>query len=360
MFNFGDIVGAIGNKLGIPELGISEALGGNNNSAPVLSPGQTAVGSQAAKTVNGVSGTGASTGSTAGSGTTPTQQLSGSSLSGASGSGTSNTNAADLAYLDDQQSTLQRLLASADSTLNNGLTQIGDSYNKEVGRANQSQDSALAGYNTNREDTTRARSAALDQASSNSRGLADSVRRILGLASGANSSAFQVAAPGMIARDASTKRQGVFDTSGKNFRDIDTAQASTTDAFKNYLGDLEEQRKSKESDLRSGVLTQKQSLDNSLAQVARDRASVNGGTYSALRSASAPYQAAANSAQDQLDNLFSQFRTPFDTSKTPTAATPTLADYTVDKTAITPGGGAAGGESPYQSFLKKKFADASA
>lgn len=263
--------------------------------------------------------------------------------------------AADLAYLDDQEGLLRGMLGSAAKTLNNGLTQIGDTFNKEVDRTNQSKAEAQAGYSTKREDTTRAKGSALNTVNSGSRTLADSVRRMLGMASGTNSTAFNEAAPNLIARDATMKRAGVQETFGKNFRDIDSAETSTLNAFKQYLDDLTEQRNQKESGLREGVLQQEQGINQNLGQIARDREAVRGGGYDAMRRASAPYQAEVNSRQQQLDGLFERFRTPYQTRNVEVAK-PQLADYTVDKTQLQAGGGTATGqESPYQQFLRKKF-----
>lgn len=267
-----------------------------------------------------------------------------------------NPNGGDLAYLDDQEGLLRGLLGSAQRTLGNGLTQIGDSYNKEVSRANEGQGAALSKIATQREDTTRGKTAALDKVDTGARTLADSVRRILGLAGGSNSSAYQFAAPGAIARDASTKRTGVMDTFGRNFRDLDTAETGTKSSYSNLLQDLLDQRKQKEQGLREGVLQQEQGVYNDLANVARQRAQAKGGGYGAIRAASAPYQAEVQNRQSALDNIFNQFRTPYNVAPV-SVQTPQLSDYTVDKTAIAPNtqDGNGSTESVYSSFLRKKL-----
>lgn len=283
----------------------------------------------------------------------------GSGVYGGGGGGVSaaqaKQNAEDLAYLDDQEGLLRNMLGSAQATLKNGLTQIGDSFNKESSRTNESKARAQAGYATNREDTTRAKQANINQINSGARTLSDSVRRMLGMASGTNSTAFREAAPNMIARDTSMKRSGAIETAGKNFRDIDTAEGNTLNAFKQYMEDLEEQRKSKESGLREGVLQQEQQINTNLGQIARDREAIKGGGYDAARRASAPYQAAVTDRQRAIDGLFEKYRTPYATRDV-AVETPELGQYTVDRTALQGGGGTATGvESPYQTFLKKKF-----
>jgi hypothetical protein len=276
----------------------------------------------------------------------------------AAGSGVQDTSAADLAYLDDQEGSLRGMLGSAQNTLNNGLTQIGDSYNKETGRTNEAKANATEGFITKREDTTRGKLAAVGQVNTGARTLADSVRRMLGLASGQNSSAFRETAPGAIARDASIKRTGVNETYGRNFRDLNTAEESTDLKFEQYLQDLAEQKRQKEQGLREGVLTQEQGIYNDLGDVARQRAQIQGGDYNAIRSATAPARTAIADRQTALDSLFNTFRTPYATKDVAVDA-PVLGDYTVDPTALKANnqtGGADAQYSPYSQFLKKKFA----
>ena len=90
----------------------------------------------------------------------------------------------DQSYLNDQEGLLRGMLGKYDTTLNQGKTSIQDSYNKEATRANQQRSQAMEDFNVKREDTTRAKVNAVGQANTNSRTLADSVRRILGMASG--------------------------------------------------------------------------------------------------------------------------------------------------------------------------------
>lgn len=262
----------------------------------------------------------------------------------------------DLAYLDDQEGLLRGMLTSSQNTLNNGLTQIGDSYDKEVGRSNESKATALTNYNTQREDTTRDMTGAKGTANAQARSLADSVRRVLGIASGVNSSAFKEAAPGMIANDTTEKRGKIDQTFAKNFRNIKTAEDATVNEFDNYLTDLGEQRKQKESALRESVLQTEQGIYNNLADVARQRALVNGGRYTQVREATAPMRSEIASRQATIDGLFNQFRTPYQT-KDITAATPELSQFAVDNTAISKNGGGTPtvDGSIYQQYAKKRF-----
>lgn len=262
----------------------------------------------------------------------------------------------DLAYLDDQEGLLRNMLTSSQSTLGNGLTQIGDTYDKEVGRSNESRNAATAKYATQREDTTRDMTTAKGSANAQARGLADSVRRVLGLASGANSSAYKEAAPGMIANDTTEKRGKIDQTFAKNFRNIKTAEDSTMNEFDNYLTDLGDQRKQKESALRENVLQTEQGIYNNLAEVARQRALVSGGGYTQVREATAPMRSEIANRQATIDGLFQQFRTPYQT-KTISAAAPELSQFAVDNTALSENGGGTPtvDGSIYQQYAKKRF-----
>lgn len=262
----------------------------------------------------------------------------------------------DLAYLDDQEGLLRGMLGSSQTTLNNGLTQIGDTYDKEVGRTNESKNASTAKYEMQRQDTTRDMMDARRTAGTQARSLADSVRRVLGIASGVNSSAYKEAAPGMIATDTTEKRGKIDQTTAKNFRNIKNAEDATNTEFDRYLTDLGEQRKSKESSLRESVLQTEQGIYNNLAEIARQRALVNGGGYTQVREATAPMRSEIANRQTAIDNLFQQFRTPYQTKDI--SATPAeLSQFVVDNTALSKNGGGTPSVdgSIYQQYARRRF-----
>lgn len=273
---------------------------------------------------------------------------------GSSGYAAPSYNQADLAYLNDQASRLQNQHASADRALTSGLTQLGDSYNKEVSGANLNQSRALEDFNTKRLDTTKAKDTALGRVDTNARTLANSLRQRIGMASGSNSSAYQITAPGAVARDASKDRTGVVETYGTNFRNLDTSENRVKSDFESLLADLEAQRKSRESDFRAGILEKKNAIDNSLAEVARQKALLLGGGYDQVRTAMSPYTAAIDSRTAEIDSLFDKYRTPYNV-KAVDVRTPDLASYTVDRAQINANNqGGADATNPYYNFLKAK------
>lgn len=244
-------------------------------------------------------------------------------------------NPADLAYLDDQQRRLEGQRGSIDRGLRSGLSQLTDSYNKEVSGANKQRSRALEDFNVKREDTTRAKGSALDRVNTNARTLANSLRQKIGLASGSGSSAYQITAPGAVNREASEQRGNVQEDYGVNFRNLATAENRAKTDFESLLQDLAAQRKTRERDLRSGVNERYQDIASSLAEVARQRVLAQGGGYDQVKRAMAPYSAEINQRQAELDSLFNKFRTPYSVKKV-NVQTPQLRDYMVDQTEFGP------------------------
>lgn len=262
--------------------------------------------------------------------------------------------AEDNSFLNDQEGQLRALLGRADTSLGQGITNLNNSYNASRTNATEDQNRTLRDYGVKREDTIRDKQSSIGKVNTNARTLSNSVRSIIGRASGSGSSAFQLAAPNAVSREASGQRTNVLETFGRNFRNLDTAENDAKFKYDKLLKDLEAQRGQREYDLRAGIDSQKNALSEKLANVAGERARVNGGGYGAVRTAQQPYQNEINTRQSELDRLFTQFNptisyAPVDVQK------PELSPYTVDRAAI--GANQAQGAdqySPYSQFLKKR------
>jgi len=273
----------------------------------------------------------------------------GTGLGVGTGGGGTSYSASDLAYLDDQIKELQRQQGRYDSTLNQGLTSLGDSYNKQLSRQNQSRSRALENFGVQRSDTEMGKNQAIGQVDTNARTLADSVRRLLGLSGGTDSSAYNIAAPNAVARQATQQRSGVLSDYGQNFRDLGMAENRAKTDFEQLLDDLLEQRNQRESSLRSGVLEGKNQISTQLADAAREKQALLGGGYDQARQASQGYVDDIQRRESALDNLFNQFRTPYNVQDV-NVQTPELRDYTVDRAAINANRG--GQQSPYAPYAQ--------
>lgn len=362
---WGDVVDNVGTALNLPEFGMSEHIAGGNktsntgrikysaNAAPWL--GTSGVNSgdgyttseeswlkamASAPTGNTSKPTGSNTTARNDSGNYDQNGIYSGNYYGGSGGARGGSVASYNPAEDDQYSLLRGRLEgqhrSADTALNNGLTQLQDSYSKEVEGANSRRAQATQDLNTKREDTTRAKDSALNRVNENARTLAEGLRRRIGLASGSGSSAFQITAPGAVSRDATEDRTGVLENFGVNFRDLATTEQRQKTQFEELLSDLEAQRKTRESDFRAGILEKKNQIDKALSEVARQKALALGGGYNQVRAAMSPYASAIDSRQAEIDNLFNKFRTPFEQKAVDTTA-PTLRDYMVDRANIKAG-----------------------
>jgi len=265
------------------------------------------------------------------------------------GSNISAANAADLAYLNDEESLVQRLLQSTERTLADGTTSINDSYNKEVSGVNENRSRALENYGIQRDDTTRAKQGALGKVDTNARTLSNSLRRMLGMASGSDSSAYNITAPNAVARQATEQRTGVLGDYGANFRDIEMSEKNAKSDFETLLADIAAQRQSRTQGLEGDIIEKRQGISTSLAEIAKQRALLSGGGYTDVRSAQAPHRAAIAGGQDALDGLFAKYRTAYNV-KPVDVKIPELRDYTVDRANINANAQAGTANDPYSYF----------
>ena len=284
---------------------------------------------------------------------------SGGRSGGGGGGGAASPNPNDVAFLDSQSANLRRMLQSADAGLNNGLTALTDSYNKEVSGANQQRSRALEDYAKQGVINEQDKITNLNTIDSNARSLNNSLRRIIGMASGSSSSAFQDAAPNAVARQASGQRDGALSSFGRNSEALSTAETRAKQDFDALLENLAAQRRQKESDLRGSVLNQKNDIQAKLADIAANRAQVLGGGTSQILAARAPYQNAINANQNALDGLFAQFRSPTYDIKPVDVKPVDLAKYIVDRAALNTNAqtGTQSAYSPYNYFLNKDKQD---
>jgi hypothetical protein len=238
-----------------------------------------------------------------------------------------------LAYLADQEASLNRQLGRTNTTLDQGLLAIGDNYNKGVSGANLNRSRFQEDWGVKKDTSERGRGRALDRIDTNARTLGNSLRQRLGLASGSDSSAYKITAPGAVARDATQDRTNVLEDYGVNFRGLDLSERRNKEDFESLLSDLVAQKQNKERGIRSDVLGQQNSISESLAELARQRALAQGGGYAQVKTAMQPYVDQITQREGQLDNLFNQYRTAYNV-KPVRADIPELRKYLVDRATI--------------------------
>ena len=256
----------------------------------------------------------------------------------------------DLAYLNSQEALYNNLMARLDNTRNIGLRNIDNQYQSGLDKANTSYSKAKTAYDTQEQDTKAKKVDAFGKVDANTNSLAASVRRILGLAGAAGSSAMDDLQGG-IAKVASQNRSGVLGDYATNMRGLATARKDSETDYNALLGELDSQKRQGRENFEAGVLGQRQTLNNSLSDIAARRAQLLGqNPANALRGYTDRYLG----YQDQIDALPNQYFkgiTARDVKSTPVS----LKDYMVDRAAINANREmGAQPNSPYAQFLKKQ------
>jgi hypothetical protein len=266
------------------------------------------------------------------------------------GSTTPSYSQQDLDYLNAQEGRYNTMRGSLGTYLQQGLDKLNVSEEDARNRADMQNTRATRELDDRRSDSMTAKTGALNRVDTNARTLSNSLKRMLGMAGGTGGSAYKLAAPMAVARDASAKRGDVMTNFGQNERDLDQAVGDTSTDFGLIMKDIADRRKREEESLRAGIFGQEQGINSSLAEIAAERARLQGGNaLSAMR----PYETRYNEIQGQLTQLPNQFAVQ--PARDLQVKTPSLRDYLVDRTAIN--ANRQGGQStysPYAQFLKPK------
>lgn len=273
--------------------------------------------------------------------------------SGGSGASKPAYSQEDMDYLNNQESLYNTLLGSLGGTLTSGLSKLDTSEAGARGSAKLSNDRAMRDYNLKREDSKRGKQDAIGNVDNNARSLSDSIRRILGMASGSGSSAYRFAAPNAIARDASKKRSSVMNSYGQNERNLDLAVDDTDVDYGNLLNEITNKRRTEEESLRAGILGQEQGIQQSLGEIAGERARLRGGN---VLNASRPFQDRYLGIQNEIGALPNRFAVS--NPREVKVTQPQLSDYLVDRTALNATQQSGQKQySPYSAFLNKQRDD---
>jgi hypothetical protein len=245
------------------------------------------------------------------------------------------------------------MYADADTSYNQGLTGIENAYNKEYSDTNFARGRAVSDLDMKTQDTERGKDQALGQVDTYARTLADSVRRPLGMASGSDSSAYKIAAPGAVARDASGKREGVLEDYGTNFRNLDITKKRAKEDYDKVLTSLGDQKQAKRLGLEQGIIDQRNQISQQEANLVGERQKLLGGTYQQSRMAQQPLIDQINTRKASLTDLFNKY-TPTYQKQNVVVNTPTLRDYMVDQTKVSGGNTAQEQYAPYNLPLNKE------
>lgn len=254
----------------------------------------------------------------------------------------------DLDYLNSQESLYSQLLSRVDPTLNTGLQGITDQYQKGVNNANTQYGRAQSDFDQKEYTTKTGMQSTMGGAKANSRTLADSVRRILGLAGAAGGTAMSDATQA-IGMDMQGKENAILGDYNLNLGQLKRGREETETDYNSLLGDLGEQRTSNERSLRGDVAAKKQSLQQILDEIKARRASLVGGDYKgAIQSGIDNFLG----YEDQINALPNQYKNVIK-GRDVKVAPVSLKDYFVDKTGIQRNQTSQGGN-PYAEMLLRR------
>jgi len=271
------------------------------------------------------------------------------------GSAASQYSAADeQAAYDDQIRALEQLLGYTNTQRDAGLASMIDRFNNEKRTLDDQRARAMEGYRVKETENAQAKERGLGEVDSFANSSYRNLQRLLQGGNAGSSSVARELMPYLVSKAATTRRTGVFDTSGQNARNIDMAKGDAEYQYGMNVQDLENNRKSSEQAFRENILNKQNELGGSLRDLQIKRAMANGKGYAAARAAGDAAQAGITDRQNQLASLFGQYKPTF-TAKAMNTKTPELGKYTVDQAAINNSDKNLPAESSfYQTQLKKK------
>lgn len=178
-----------------------------------------------------------------------------------------------------------------------------DSYNQSVNNENSafttSPTSATNQYNTQEAQTIQDLLNAKGQIATNVRQNTTALQTLLGLAGSGNSSASEIAAPYAASQAGSQQQSQVQDTYGTNLQDLDTAYAAAKQQHDTNLQDLQNNLTASNDSSQVGVINNKISLLNTLAQLTSEQDDAKGKTPTAAAADASPFLS-------QINNLYQQ------------------------------------------------------
>jgi hypothetical protein len=281
-----------------------------------------------------------------------TEDPSGAYTGGSAGGGADNSY--DIAGIDAQANQLRSFLDGSGRRLDEGMAGINDDATRLRNKNNLDRSRTAEDFGLRTEDTQHNKDGKLDGIDTRARVQSNSLRNLVGRAAGSGSSAYQIAVPDAVTREASVDREGVQEDFGANFRDLGLARKRADEDYAGVDEDINHQVNDKTKALKEGVMSAQNDATASMADLARRKAALQSGN---VKAAGAGYDAEIAARQAAMDQLFGQYRTPI-TAKAVQVDTPQLRDYVDNGAAVgMDSSGAAPGTSPYSPFIKKRQED---
>lgn len=273
----------------------------------------------------------------------------------------------ETAYNQDQIDMLNRLLGRVGTQSTNAMTNIKKSYDTTKTDYGNEKTRTMNMYDEQGVENSQDKQRGIEDVDQFANRSYSNLMRLLGGAGAGNSSVARTVVPTLVSKAGSTRRAGVFDTYGRNQRDIDSAVTDAENQFSNNERDLntwksdreretENERLNQENDL----LGQRKNYEITKGQLSNDDYIKNliesGQTrsgYLEAKQAGASTQDEINRRMGDLDSLFGKYPTTY-TPKSVSVKRPELGEYTVDQGQIDSQGSMPAENSYYLPMLKRR------
>lgn len=209
------------------------------------------------------------------------------------------------------------------SQLNSGYSQIDSSYENALSQLLLSKNRANETYDTNKLQTGQDFVGAKNTIGANAGSSLYGLQRLLGSRGAGGSSAYNISAPGAVARGASLQRNEAGSTFGRNNQSLDTNWNNFLTDYKNQVSGARTQKDTQHGELKRQIDSSKAGLLQTLAELQAQRASAAGGNSV---KAAAPYLSKANSLLDSA----SRYRVKPISYESKAYDIPSLDKYTFD------------------------------
>lgn len=232
-----------------------------------------------------------------------------------------------------------------------GNTGIDSSYQNAINQLLLGKNQGQTAYDANKQQSATGYVGAKNTIGSQAGASLNGLLRLLGSRGAGGGSAYNMAAPQAVGREASLQRSGAGQTFGENNQALDTNWNNYMTGYNNQVSGVGNQRDQQKQTLQSSIDTNRASLLQSLATLQGQRAQVAGGSATG---ASQPYLDQANTLLDKVSNAPAAAPINYQTQA---YQAPSVASYTVNPNATPTYNGQTGGDyfSPYlQSLLGKK------
>lgn len=263
----------------------------------------------------------------------PAQQAAYDQISASRGGGTTNTSADEQAYYDQQLADIDRLLGRTNTAEAQGLQSLQDSAAEQKRLIEEQRQKALNGYEAQKLETDQSKERGFGQVNDFANNSYRSLMRLFQGGNAGGGSAAKQLMPSLVSKSAGTRRQGVIDQAGQNYKAIDSARADAESQFGYNSQYIENQRKNQERDFLLGIGNQRNTLDTQKGQLQVQRAQASGQGYAQARSAADASRNSVDARQAQLDALFGTYKPQY-TARATNLQTPTLGKYTIDPAQI--------------------------